>query len=243
MIPLRDINPTRRLPILTIVLIAINVLVFLYEQTLSARGLDQFFIQYGTVPLRFSDGNITSTDVLTLFTSMFIHSGWLHILGNMLYLWIFGNNVEDRLGIPRFLLFYFLTGLAASALQIVIDPTSTAPMIGASGAIAGILGGYIVLFPRARVQTLVFLFIFIQIINIPAYILLGWWFILQLFNGLTSLGSYSSGGVAFFAHIGGFITGAVLVSFFTLGRRSDDWFKPPPTNWPPTSSPTKRWWD
>ena len=169
-------------------LIAVNVLVFLYEQTLSARGLTRLFLQYGATPARFFDGNVSAGDALTLVTSMFLHDGWLHIGGNMLYLWIFGNNIEDRLGAVRFIAFYFLTGFAAGLLQIVIDPSSRAPMIGASGAIAGILGGYIVLFPRARVQTLVILFIFIQVVSVPAVLLLGWWFFLQLFNGVMSLG-------------------------------------------------------
>jgi len=235
MIPLRDLNPTKRVPVITIILIGLNVLAFLYEQTLSARGMDRFILQYGTVPARFTDGSITSTDVLTLFTSMFLHAGWLHIAGNMLYLWIFGNNIEDRLGIIRFIVFYFLGGIAAAALQIIIDPTSRVPMIGASGAIAGVLGGYIVLYPRAKVQTLIF-FIFIQVINLPAVILLGVWFFLQLINGFLSLDSGASGGVAFFAHIGGFIAGMVLIRLFTLGRRADDWWQPPPTNWPPTQS-------
>lgn len=235
MIPLRDLNPTKRVPVITIILIGLNVLAFLYEQTLSARGMDRFILQYGTVPARFTDGSITSTDVLTLFTSMFLHAGWLHIAGNMLYLWIFGNNIEDRLGIIRFIVFYFLGGIAAAALQIIIDPTSRVPMIGASGAIAGVLGGYIVLYPRAKVQTLIF-FIFIQVINLPAVILLGVWFFLQLINGFLSLDSGASGGVAFFAHIGGFIAGMVLIRLFTLGRRADDWWQPPPTNWPPTQA-------
>jgi len=241
MIPLRDLNPTKRVPLITIILIGLNVVAFLYEQTLSTRGLDRFILQYGTVPSRFTDGSITSTDLLTLFTSMFLHAGWLHIAGNMLYLWIFGNNIEDRLGIIRFIVFYFLGGIAAAALQIIIDPTSRVPMIGASGAIAGVLGGYIVLYPRAKVQTLIF-FIFNQIINLPAVILLGVWFFLQLLNGFLSLDSGASGGVAFFAHIGGFIAGMVLIRLFTLGRRPDDWWQPPPTNWPPTQS-NDRWYN
>lgn len=236
MIPLRDLNPTRRVPVFTIILIGLNVLAFLYEQSLSERSLERFILQYGTVPLRFTDGSITASDVLTLFTSMFLHGGWLHIGGNMLYLWIFGNNIEDRLGIIRFVIFYFLGGIAAAALQIVIDPSSRVPMIGASGAIAGVLGGYIVLYPRARVQTLVFIFVFIQVVSVPAGILLGWWFFLQVINGFFSLGNSAGGGVAFFAHIGGFIAGAILIRFFTIGRRSDDWWQPPPTNWPPTQS-------
>jgi len=231
MIPLRDINPTRRVPLITVIFIAVNVLVFLYEQTLSERGLTRLFLQYGATPAHFFDGAVSVSDALTLITSMFLHGGWLHIGGNMLYLWIFGNNIEDRLGAVRFIAFYFLTGLAAGFLQIVIDPSSRSPMVGASGAIAGVLGGYIVLFPRARVQTLVFFFIFVQVVSVPAVLLLGWWFFLQLLNGVMSLGEYASGGVAFFAHIGGFIAGAMLICIFTVGRRADDWWRPPPDPW------------
>jgi len=239
MIPLRDINPIRRVPIMTVILIAANVLVFLYEQTLSARGFQRLVVQYGVTPLRFTDGTITASDALTVFTSMFLHDGWLHIGGNMLYLWIFGNNIEDRLGALRFVVFYFLGGLAAAALQVAIDPSSRIPMIGASGAIAGVLGAYIVLYPRARVQTLIFFFIFIQVVNIPAAILLGWWFLLQLFNAFVSI--ESSGGVAFFAHIGGFIAGAILIRVFTIGRRPDDWWRPPSDPLGRTSN--NRWWE
>jgi membrane associated rhomboid family serine protease len=231
MIPLRDLNPTRRVPLITMALIAVNVLVFLYEQSLSARGLTRLFLQYGVTPARFFDGAVSGDDALTLLTSMFLHGGWLHVGGNMLYLWIFGNNIEDRLGAARFIAFYFLTGFAAGLLQIVIAPSSMTPMVGASGAIAGILGGYIVLFPRARVQTLVFIFIFIQVVSVPAVLLLGWWFFLQLFNGVMSLGGYAHGGVAFFAHIGGFIAGAILIRFFTVGRNPDDWWRPPADPW------------
>ncbi|MBI5563749.1 MAG: rhomboid family intramembrane serine protease [Chloroflexi bacterium] len=240
MIPLRDLNPTRRLPVITVVFVAINVLVFLYEQTLSERGLTRLFLQYGVVPGRFFDGNITLNDGLTLVTSMFLHGGWLHVGGNLLYLWIFGNNIEDRLGAIRYIGFYFITGFVASALQIIIEPSSRLPMIGASGAIAGVLGGYIVLFPRARVQTLVVFFVFIQVVSVSAALLLGWWFLIQLFNGVMALGDYAQGGVAFFAHIGGFIAGAILIRLFTLGRRPDDWWRPPGDLPGRTSN---RWWE
>ncbi len=136
MIPLRDVNPTRRVPVITVVFIAINVVVFLYEQTLSERNLTRLFLQYGVVPARFFDGNLTLNDSLTLITSMFLHGGWLHVGGNLLYLWIFGNNIEDRLGAVRFIGFYLITGFVASALQVIIEPSSRLPMIGASGAIS-----------------------------------------------------------------------------------------------------------
>jgi len=240
MIPLRDVNPARRVPVVTLVLIGLNVLAFLYEQSLSARGLQRLVMQYGVVPARFTDGAITAGEALTLLTSMFLHGGWLHIGGNLLYLWIFGNNIEDRLGPIRFVIFYLLTGAAASALQIVIDPASRTPMIGASGAIAGVLGGYIVLYPRARVITLVLIFFFIQVVSIPAVVLLGWWFLIQLFNGVLSLGEYASGGVAFFAHIGGFVTGVILIRLFTLGRRSDEWWR---FSTEAPARPRNQWWD
>ncbi len=240
MIPLRDLNPARRVPIMTLVLIGLNALVFLYEQTLSVNGLQRLIAQYGVVPARFTDGVITAGDGLTLLTSMFLHGGWLHIIGNMLYLWIFGNNIEDRLGPIRFVVFYLLTGAAASVLQIIIDPASSTPMIGASGAIAGVLGGYIVLYPHARVVTLVFIFFFVQVVSIPAVILLGWWFVIQLFNGVLSLGDYTSGGVAFFAHVGGFVAGVILIRVFTLGRRSDDWWQFSPDA---PVRPRDQWWD
>ncbi len=239
MIPLRDLNPTRRVPIATIALIGINVLVFAYELSLSSRGQQRLFTQYGVVPARLTDGNITANDALTLVTSMFLHGDLLHIGGNMLYLWIFGNNIEDRLGIVRYILFYFLAGFAAGLTQVLMDPTSKLPMIGASGAIAGILGGYIILYPRARVQTLIFFGFWIQVVNVSAMILLGWWFFLQILNAFLALGAYQQGGVAVFAHIGGFIFGIILISIFTLGRRGGDWLAPPPER----VGRSDRWWD
>jgi membrane associated rhomboid family serine protease len=156
-------------------------------------------------------GDYLSRETGTLITSQFLHGGWLHILGNMLYLWIFGNNVEDRFGRLGFLLFYLFGGALAGLSQVAIDPTSNVPTIGASGAIAATLGAYLVLFPRARVTTLVFLGFFYQLIDVPALIVLGFWFVLQLVDGLASLGAtQSGGGVAFFAHIGGFVAGAVI---------------------------------
>ena len=216
MIPLRDLNPTRRLSIATVVLIAINVLVFLYEQSLPARQLNRLILQFGMTPAAVT-GNL-NTYGYTLFTSMFLHGDWLHVGSNMLYLWIFGNNIEDRLGIIRYVLFYFITGLVAAGAQIAIGPRSTVPTIGASGAIAGILGAYVVLFPTAKVQTLIFFFYFIRVVEVAAVWLLGWWFLLQVLYGFGSLGSIQQGGVAFFAHIGGFISGWLLIRLFAVGR-------------------------
>ena len=219
MIPLRDANPTRRTPLVTVSLIIACFVVFAWELGLLASGgdpaLNAFITQWGVVPAELTaawqNGQIVSIETATLVTSQFLHGGWFHLLGNMLYLWIFGNNVEDRFGRPGFLGFYLLGGVIAGLSQVAIDPSSTVPTIGASGAIAATLGAYFVLFPRARVTSLVFLGFFYQLIDVPAVIVLGFWFVLQLIDGLTALGAVQSGGgVAFFAHIGGFVVGALL---------------------------------
>jgi membrane associated rhomboid family serine protease len=230
-IPLRDANPVRRAPIVTIGLIVACVAAFAYELGTQSTGgdsaLEALFFQYGLVPADLTaalSGNPTqslSRELLTIPTSMFLHGGWLHLIGNMLYLWIFGNNIEDRLGRLPFLLFYFVGGFAAAFSQVLIGPDSTVPVIGASGAIAAVLGAYLVLFPRARVLSLVFLGFFYQLLEVPALVVLGLWFVLQLIDGLASLGvESSSGGVALFEHIGGFIAG-VLVGLVlrTVARR------------------------
>jgi rhomboid family protein len=219
-IPLRDANPTRRPPLVTLALIVVCSVVFAYELGVQAtggeEGLSEFFLAHGAVPARLVGalraGDVASGPVLGLVTSMFLHAGWLHLFGNMLYLWIFGNNVEDRLGRPGFLAFYVLGGIAAAALQIVVDPASEMPMVGASGAIAATLGAYLVLYPGARILSLVFLGFFYQLIEVPALLVLGFWFVLQLIDGIASLGlsSATEGGVAFFAHIGGFVVGLVI---------------------------------
>ncbi len=206
---------------MTILLVVACFVVFFYELSLtdtgSQAGLDALFYRYGMVPDRFfaalGAGRFTSPAVLAAFTSLFLHSGWLHILGNMLYLWIFANNVEDRMGSIPFLLFYLAGGFVAALTQALVDPTSTVPLVGASGAIAAALGAYIVLFPGARVLSLIFLGIFIQLIYIPAVIVLGLWFVLQLIDAQAALGQVgNAGGVAFFAHVGGFVFG-MLVGF------------------------------
>ena len=216
MIPLRDANPTRRTPVVTLGIIVACFVVFAWELGLSASGgetaLDAFITEWGVVPAdltaAWARGDYLSHQTATLVTSQFLHGGWAHLLGNMLYLWIFGNNVEDRFGRLGFLGFYLLGGALAGLSQVAIDPTSTVPTIGASGAIAATLGAYFVLFPRARVTSLVFLGFFYQLIEVPAIIVLGFWFVLQLLDGLTSLGMVQTGGgVAFFAHIGGFVVG------------------------------------
>jgi membrane associated rhomboid family serine protease len=225
-IPLYDRNPTRRFPIVTVSLIAACFVVFLYELSLTMGGgdaaLEGFFGTWGAVPSKITAsidaGTYVSQATLGIVSSIFLHGGWLHILGNMLYLWIFGNNVEDRLGRVGFLLFYLVGGIVAALTQVAIDPGSTQPLVGASGAIAAALGAYIVLFPGARILSLVFLGFFYQLLNVPALIILGFWFVLQLISGFGSLGGdTASGGVAFFAHIGGFAFGMVVGVLIRVG--------------------------
>src|SRR3954451_11596966 len=221
MIPLRDANPTRRVPIITIALIALCVVVFAAELAAQASGgdaaLERLFDDWALVPgrltgaLRGDQADVLDHDLATIVTSMFLHGGWIHLIGNMLYLWIFGNNVEDRFGRIGFLVFYLIGGLAAAATQILIAPDSMTPVVGASGAIAAVLGAYVVLYPRARVLSLVFLGFFYQLLQVPAIIVLGLWFLLQLIDGVASLGvSSTGGGVALFEHIAGFVAGALV---------------------------------
>jgi membrane associated rhomboid family serine protease len=227
-IPLRDANPTRRTPVVTLALIAACGLVFAWQLGILAQGgddaLTRFVDQHGVIPADLSAaigrGDLVSEPVLDVLTSMFLHAGWLHLLGNMLYLWIFGNNVEDRMGRPAYLAFYLLGGIVAVAGQVLIDPASDVPMIGASGAISATLGAYLVLYPAARIQSLVFLGFFYQLIAVPAIIVLGFWFVLQVIDGLGSLGASTGieGGVAFFAHIGGFVFGALLALAYRVRR-------------------------
>jgi membrane associated rhomboid family serine protease len=214
-IPISDVIPSRTVPVVTIALILVNVLVFLYERLLPEPLLQQFVATYALIPAWFS--------VPALFTSQFLHGGWMHIISNMLYLWIFGDNVEDRLGHVRYLIFYLGAGAVAAILQTLFDPFSNIPMVGASGAIAGVMGAYFVLYPYSRVLTAVFLIIFFDIIEIPAVFFLGVWFLLQLLSGVGSLAvsNAAGGGIAFFAHIGGFIAG-VLIGL-VLRSRDNRW--------------------
>jgi membrane associated rhomboid family serine protease len=220
MIPLHDLNPTRRTAVVTYGLIAACFVVFLYELSLQVGGsdasLNAFLTRWGAVPARVSSaighGDFLSQATFGLISSQFLHGGWLHILGNMLYLWIFGNNIEDRLGPVLYLLFYLSAGVVAGLTQVYIDPQSTVPLVGASGAIAGVLGAYLILYPGARVVSLVFLGYFITTVNVPAVIVLGLWFVLQLITGVASLGAPNAadGGVATFAHVGGFVMGMAV---------------------------------
>lgn len=218
MFPLRDVIPSRTTPYVGYALIVLNALAFLYEQSLTERGLRQFILTWGLVPAMF--------DWTTVITSMFLHGGWSHFLGNMLYLWIFGDNVEDRLGHGRFLFFYIATGIIAALVQTSFNPDSAIPMIGASGAISGVLGAYIILFPHSRVLTLLWLFIFVEIIEVPAIILLGLWFLMQLLSGLGSLTQpEAGGGVAFWAHAAGFVAGMALLPFLKRPERQQvEWW-------------------
>jgi membrane associated rhomboid family serine protease len=211
MFPVSDVIPSRTTPYVTISIIAVNTLAFLYEWQMSDRELRLFLMQFGAVPAYLS--------LPSIVTSMFLHGGWLHFGGNMLYLWIFGDNVEDRFGHLRFLAFYLFCGALAVFGQVSMNPDSLVPMIGASGAIAGVMGAYFVLYPHSRVLTAVFIFFFLDLVEIPAIFFLGIWFLMQLFSGVGSIGaSAAGGGVAFWAHISGFVAGL----FFGLFRRWRD---------------------
>ena len=213
MLPLTDHLPARRTPLINYVIIAANVAIFLWELSLGPE-LQQALYQVAFVPRRFN--------LVSIFVSMFLHGGFLHIGSNMLYLWIFGDNIEDRLGHGRYLFFYLVCGFGATLTHFFFNPGSNVPTIGASGAIAGVLGAYLVLYPKQRVSTLIPIFVFIIIREIPAIFLLGFWFVLQLFAGVGSLGvseAQMSGGVAYFAHIGGFILGMILIVVMGGTRR------------------------
>jgi membrane associated rhomboid family serine protease len=230
MFPLRDTVPSLRFPAVTIGLIVVNAFVFLFELG-NTRGLDAVFYQWGIVPCTFTGtcharlltpGGFRSVPLhpnyLTLLSSMFLHGGWMHIIGNMWSLWIFGDNVEDRMGRAGFLCFYLLSGLAAGVLHIAFNTSSRVPTVGASGAIAGVMGAYLLLFPYARVVTLVPIFIFLQTIELPAVFFLGFWFLTNLLSGIGSLAAHTgAGGVAWWAHIGGFLVG--LLWALPLRRR------------------------
>lgn len=220
MIPLKDKNPSHSFPFVNYLLIAANVIVFFYELSLGP-GLDAFFVKYGLVPSRYFDAVANHTQLISryvpFFTSMFIHGGWLHIIGNMWFLFIFGDNVEDKLGHKRYLAFYLLSGLAAGGLQTYLSANSSIPTIGASGAISGVLGAYLMMFPRARIVTLIPIFFIFDIIDISAILFIGFWFLIQFFSGMQSVSHGLSGGIAWWAHVGGFIAGILMVPIF--GRR------------------------
>ena len=205
MIPLRDSISSGARPIVTGWLIAINVMVFFYQLFLPEMELNHFIGEYGFTPARLQYQD--------LITGMFLHGGWMHLIGNMWFLWVFGDNIEDILGHGKYLLFYLLCGLAASALQIAVMPDSRVPNIGASGAISGIMGAYLIKFPRSKILTLLTLIVFFTTVELPAWVVLAYWFVIQLFSGVGSVGEshVNQGGVAFFAHVGGFLAGMALI--------------------------------
>ena len=211
MIPLRDTQPSRTTPIVTVGIIVVNVLVFLYQVSLDRFSVNHLIAEYGVIPDRLH--------ALSLVTSMFLHGGWMHVIGNMWFLWIYGDNVEDVLGHARYLLFYLLAGVAAGLLQVAFSSDSRVPMIGASGAIAGVMGAYLVKFPHSRILTLIPVFVFFTTVEIPAVFILLYWFVIQFFSGVGSIGysHLSQGGVAWFAHVGGFVAGMILI--LLLGTR------------------------
>jgi membrane associated rhomboid family serine protease len=214
MIPLRDDRPTRAFAFVTVAIIILNAVVFWHELSLgNSHRVGSFFASFALTPAHLTH-EPSADSVLTIFTSMFMHGGWLHITGNMLYLWIFGNNVEDSVGHFKFILFYLLCGIAAAATQVAISPDSTVPMIGASGAVSGVLGAYLLLLPRARVLVLFPIWIFWRVFYVPAMLMLVFWFGLQLLSGLAVLRVDVNGGVAFWAHIGGFVAGMLLIPIF-----------------------------
>ncbi len=217
MIPIGDTPKSRRLPWVNLTLILANIIVFVYELSLTPWELQRLFLDWGAVPVRLIDWLSSPSGweaPATIFTSMFIHGGWMHLISNMVFLWVFGDNVEDALGHLFYLFFYFVAGVGAAALQVAVSQNSMVPMVGASGAIAGVLAAYLVLYPTATVAVLMPYLWFFGAFPVPAPVLIGFWFLLQLFSGLASLGAQAIGidsGVAYWAHVGGFITGLLIV--------------------------------
>jgi membrane associated rhomboid family serine protease len=222
MIPYKDDNPIKIIPFSTIVIISLNMLVFIMQ--ISGEDSKGMIYSYGAIPhnLISFESNQPIPPVLTIFTSMFMHGGLFHLVWNMLYFWIFGNNIEERLGHVRFIVFYLFCGVVAAFSHALLSPSSNVPMIGASGAVAGMLGAYILLFPMAKVHTLVFLGFYITVIKIPALIVIGFWAIIQVVSGLISQGNAAQGGIAFFAHVGGFVAGLSTIKLWQP-RRSSKW--------------------
>jgi membrane associated rhomboid family serine protease len=222
MIPLRDTQPSYSFPFVTVTIIGINVLAFFYELSLGPHELNFFLSHYGVIPTRFQ-----WSDVLT---SIFLHGGWMHLIGNMWFLWIYGDNVEDVLGRGKYILFYLMCGIAATLVHVLFNGASRVPTIGASGAIAGVMGAYLVKFPHSRVLTLVPVVVFLTTIEIPAYLILIYWFVIQFFSGVGNMGHshLSQGGVAWFAHVGGFLAGILLI--FVMGTK-ERWNRRPEYRW------------
>ena len=223
MIPLYDTVRSRKFPLINWVLIVSNILVFLYEQQLSSAQLERFIFTWALVPVHLISN--PSAAWITIFTGMFLHGSWIHLLGNMWFLYIFGDNIEARLGGMRYLIFYLLSGVAAALLQTYVQPASQVPTIGASGAIAGVLGAYLVSFPRSRVASLVPILFIFTIVEIPAVIFLAIWFIIQIYSGLFVMQGANAANIAWWAHIGGFVFGAVMVSFFARRPAYRNWYQ------------------
>ncbi|NUO07795.1 MAG: rhomboid family intramembrane serine protease [Candidatus Brocadia sp.] len=222
MIPIRDRNPSGSFPLVTVSLILVNVLVFLFELSLGTR-LDSFLFQFGIVPIKVIysadiPGSNFANTYFPFLSYMFLHGGFVHLIGNMWFLWIFGDNIEDRLGRIQFILFYFICGIGSAIVHVYFNRQSGIPCVGASGAIAGVLGAYMVTFPRARVLVVLPLFIIWQIIELPAIFVLGFWFLIQFFTGAATISSAHGGGVAWWAHIGGFVLGIILIKIFPKTR-------------------------
>jgi rhomboid family protein len=213
MFPIRDSQPSYSKPVVTVFLIVINILVFLFEFSLDPYSQNAFIATYGLTPDRFHFVNV--------LTSMFLHGGWMHVLGNMWFLWIFGDNIEDILGHGKYIVFYLLCGIAAGLTQTIFSPGSRVPMVGASGAIAGVMGAYMIKFPRSQIRTLLILVFFFTTVDVPAWVMLIYWFGIQLLNGVGTVGNSaaSQGGTAFLAHVGGFITGILLVNLMRPQQR------------------------
>ncbi len=230
MIPLKDENPSRTVPVVNIFLIVINIVVFIYMNTVAPLPVRSIILKLGFIPYELSHyvdvnpQNLVPIP-LTIFTAMFMHGGWLHLLSNMLYLWIFGDNIEDKLGHVKYLLFYLTCGIAATLVHGLINFNSRIPTLGASGAIAGVLGAYLLLFPKARIKTLLFFGIFFQIIHIPAMLILGYWILIQILSAYAEYGTKTGAGIAWFAHIGGFVAGLVLIVALKPRERKRSFFK------------------
>jgi membrane associated rhomboid family serine protease len=263
LIPISDADIRRRTsPVINLLFIGLNTLVFLYEVLGGGLGIlgggnslsiVTFFYTWGFIPAELTQGDLFTelplgSDFIasiekpiptwaTIFSAMFIHGGLLHFVGNMIFLWVFGNNLEDRIGHIKYLLFYLLTGVAATLTHWVIEPQSQTPLVGASGAISGVLGGYLLLYPYNRIRVLLILFIFITALQVPVMYLLGFWFLLQVLEGFGSLGVSDQVNVAFFAHIGGFLAGVAVIAIYKILTRQPLW--PPRRHFPPSG--TKYW--
>ena len=227
MIPIKDLNPSRSTPVVTILIIVACSLIFTYEVLLPPNYREIFIKMFAAIPYEIMNGlDIPPPDPLTpygnLFSYQYLHGGLLHIFGNMLFLWVFGDNVEDRFGKVRYFLFYTFCGIVAALIQSIVSPDSTIPLIGASGAISGVLGAYAVLFPRAQIVTLIFIFFFVDVIVLPALLWIGIWFLIQFVSALISINHLSMGGVAWFAHIGGFLTGVLLTRLFFMRGKEEE---------------------